>query len=287
MSMMHYVKSGDDDDETAMDVKLFKTIGLYQLLCPSKTGWYRTIIRAILWLIFSVHIVQMIGLYFVLNDLERFMFMTVMILNSLMCLFKAYVMVTNADQLWSILDVARYVFTSCSSQNTSEMHRCRATVSALLRVFTVISYSSLVVWITTPWFMEEYVSISNMDGTVSYHRTTIYNQWYPVSDAVYNSPIAWTLIYTTEVAVCCTNVFSWSLFDCYVLTTCFFLKAHFNTLSTGCEGLGHDHQHMSSSPQRSAGSFLVIFLKWTQRHAHDPKYELSVHGTRFRYFIFI
>lgn len=260
MSTMDHVESGDNNDETAVDVKLFKTIGLYQLLRPSKTGWYRTILRAILWLIFSVHIVQTIGLYFVLNDLERFMFMTVMILNSLMCLFKAYVMVTNADQLWSILDVARYAFTSCSSQNTSEMHRCGATVSVLLRIFTVISYSSLVVWIATPWFMEEYVSVINMDGTVSYHRTTIYNQWYPVSDAVYNSPLVWTLIYTIEVAVCCTNVFSWSLFDCYVLTTCFFLKAHFHTLSAGCEGLGRGRQHLSSPSQCSAGSFLVFFF---------------------------
>lgn len=227
---------------TVVDVSLFKTIGLHQLLCPVNRGGYsvrsRRALMTVLGLSFGLHAFQVPWLYYALNDLQQFAYMAAIIVCGMMCAFKGYVLVNNSDRLWGLLDAAGYGYTEYGGRDPSALRRCRVTLSALLWSFVAFSYASLIVWIVLPFFVDEYTAITNLDGTVTRYRTTIHNMQFPVPLSVYNSRPVWTLIYVTEVYVCIVDVFIWTIFDCYLVTMCFVLNAQFRTMSTGYLTLG-------------------------------------------------
>ncbi|XP_016657950.2 odorant receptor 2a-like [Acyrthosiphon pisum] len=258
---------------TVVDVMLFKAIGLYQLLCPADRGGYsvrsRRALMTALGLSFALHSFQVPYLYYALNDLQRFAYMAAVIIYGMMCSFKGYVLVTNADRLWLVLNAADYGYTGCGHRDPSRLRRCRATLSALLRTFVALSYGTLIVWIVLPFFVDEYTGITNSDGTVTRYRTTIHNMQYPIPLAVYNSRPVWALIYVTELYVCIVNVFIWSLFDCYLVTMCFVLNAQFHTMSAGYGTLGIRRTGSSPPDTTFAGVRRIKFDEIESNHYSD------------------
>ncbi|XP_060833372.1 odorant receptor 46a-like [Rhopalosiphum padi] len=256
---------------TAVDVTLFKTIGLYQLLCPANRGGYsarsRHALLTVLGLSFALHAFQVPWLYYALNDLQRFAYMAAVIIYGMMCAFKGYVLVTNADRLWSVLDAAGYAYTECGRRNPLWLRRCGVTLSAMLRSFVALSYATLIVWIALPFFVDEFTGIINLDGTVTRYRTTIHNMQFPVPLALYNSRPVWMLIYFTEVAVCIVNVFIWSMFDCYLVTMCFVLNAQFHTMSAGYVTLGR--RRTQSSPPQTPDTSVRMKLNDVESNHYD------------------
>ncbi|VVC25231.1 Olfactory receptor, insect [Cinara cedri] len=234
----------DDDDDackSVVDVKLFKIIGLYQLLQPSgiHVKWYRKVLLGVLWITFGLQIVQIYGLYYAQNDLRRFSSMTLLVVYGLMCLYKGLVLVNHGDRIWSTLDLALYGFVSSGQRNPAKLDRCKHMLTLLLRMFIVCSYFTLVIWIIGPYFIEGSLSITNLDGTVSNYRLTINNLWIPVADYVYNMSAIWALLYLMESFILAINVFCWTIFDCYLLTMCFVLNAQFHTIAFVYETIGH------------------------------------------------
>lgn len=137
-----------DDGETAVDLTLFKVIGLHRMLDPGATGRrLRASYKWIAYLTVTIQLMQVVGLYASVNDLQRLASLALVAFNALMCLFKGILMVTNADRMRAMLDVALYRYTTCGHRQPANMRLTSATVSTLLRTFAVISYCTLVVWI--------------------------------------------------------------------------------------------------------------------------------------------
>lgn len=245
------VEYAHGNNSTIMDVKLFKAIGIYQLLQPSNEGGfgdrYRTWMLIILSLIAGLQCMQIIRLYLALDDLQLFLYVAMLTTTILICTFKMYVMVTNLEKLWTMLDAARYGFTSCGRRDPSRLRRFRDTLSIWLRTFVALSSVTMIVWMFTPWFMDKYVPFAKLDGTVGYYRTSIFNLWFPLSESLYNWLPVWALVYAIEAFVCFMDVFNWSLFDCYLVTMCIVLTAHFETMSAAYETLGYRQQSPPSS----------------------------------------
>lgn len=245
------------EDLTIVDKRLFKAIGLYQILnpTPGANRCYRIAYMTSMIMSFVVQITQLIGLYFAVNDLQRFAFTTTVISNGFLSLSKGFVLVTNADRLCAGLELARYEFTSCGSRDQRTARGSRAVLSSILRMFLVLSSVTGFVWALTPLsLMGDYLPVTNMDGTISRYRVTIYNIWLPIPETVYNAPMVWALIYAVEVVVCFYNVYSWMLFESYVMTMCFTLNAQFRILSDSFAAIGHRDQ--SPPPPHATGSCL-------------------------------
>lgn len=252
----------DDDDEdsagTVVDIKLFKVIGLYQLLCPAyglSGDRYRMVLLTVLRIAFALQVTQLFGLYYALNDLQRFTNMAVLVVCGMLCLFKGYVLITEAGRIWAVLDAARFGFMSSRRgrrRQQSALHRCRATLSVLLRTFVTFSYVTLAIWLAVPYLMDAYVSIADPHGIVDRYRLNINNLWVPVSGSVYNALPVWTMFYMIEAFLIIVNVFCWTTFDCFMITVCFALNAQFRTVSAGYQTLGRLRSPLVSL--RSLGS---------------------------------
>ncbi|XP_026811156.1 uncharacterized protein LOC113552479 [Rhopalosiphum maidis] len=258
------------EDLTIVDKRLFKAIGLHQILnpTPGANRYYRIAYMASMIMSFVVQIIQSVGLYFAVNDLQKFAFTTTMISNALLCLSKGFVLVTNADRLRDGLEAARYEFTSCGFRDQRAAHQARTALSTVLRTFVVLSYVTCFIWMLTPLsLMDDYLSVTNADGTVSRYRITIFNIWLPVPVTVYNAPTVWAFIYGVEMVVCFVNVFSWLLFDSYVMTMRFTFNAQFRILSDSFAAIGHrDH---SPPPTHTAGSCLAVNHYNNKSHCYN------------------
>ncbi|XP_026804934.1 odorant receptor 22c-like [Rhopalosiphum maidis] len=205
----------DADGDTVMDVELFKSIGMYQLLRPAECGLNsrrcRMAALVVVALTLGLQSMQVCRLYLARHDFQMFANMGVLVINGLMCLLKGYMVVANADRMCATLEATRYAFTGCGGRDPSELRRCRATLSAILRTFVALSFGTLFVWVLIPWFMA-----SEYD----------------------DMPTVWAVVYVVESIILTVNVFCWTSFDCYLVTMCFVFDALFRTMSTGYETLG-------------------------------------------------
>lgn len=247
---------------TIVDNKLFKAICLHQILDPTDGGnrYCRLVLMAFMSVSLGVQIVQLVGLYFAVSDLQRFAFTTTMVSYGFLCMTKGYILLMNADRLRDSLEVARYEFTSCSTRDQRMVRRSRAVLSTVLRTFAVFSWFTCIIWVLTPLFvMDDYLQVTNADDTVSNYRVTIFNMWLPVPVYMYNSTPIWSLVYMVEVVACLFTSFSWLLFDSYVVTMCVTFNAQFRSVSASCATIGHRHCFPSLSPHIT-GSYPVIVI---------------------------
>lgn len=210
-----------DENKTIIDVILFKTIGLYHILSPVNSSGcfcYRTVVLTFIRMSLVLQSVQFYRLYLVSNDLSAFTFLTVVMVSTLWFLYKGHVVVTKADKMFAVLDVARYAFTSAGHQHSDQLQRYRDTLSTILRMFAGISYAALVFWVLSP-------GVINAETVINDEPTTIV--------AVRK------LLFVFDAFVFSVNAFCWVMFDCYMVTVCFVFTAHFRTLSVAYRTLGH------------------------------------------------
>lgn len=256
MSNYGRTKAAEDcvshDNESAVDVEMFKTIGLYQMLRMAGpvdgdgVPTYRRVVLSVVFVAFGLMGFQTFSVYFSRVDLEFFTYMTLVQVNGLLCLYKGYVMVTNADEMCDVLRVARREFTSGSLRDPRDLRQSRSVLVLVLRTFVGLSYSTLAVWLSIPFLLTSfYVPVFNHDGTISQCRLAIYNMWYPVPEATYNWWPVWFLIYLVEAFLVSINAFLWTSFDSYLVTTNFAFNAQFNTLTENCGQIGH-HQRSAA-----------------------------------------
>lgn len=241
-------------DGTVVDVKLFGAIGLTQILNPAGAGGLRTAVWTGFWAVFGMVVVNVWALYRASGDFQRFTYLIMVLTYTYTCLVKAYALLTDSRRLRAVLDVARYAYTSCGRRNQSRLTRCRAYLRALLRVYVVFNLFGGFVWLLTPVFAYQrvvVVVVVGLTGTVHHYRMNIINLWVPLSEAAYNSPGGWTLVYGYESFVALFTMCVRLMFDCYLLTVCFALTAQFGTVVAGYETLGRSTPMDRARPQGS------------------------------------
>lgn len=237
----------DSDDDTVMDVKLFKMFGLHQLIWYTPTNgsvnWYRTVMLAALWLSTVVQCMQIFRLYLEIKHIQLFTYTLMLITSGMIFIIKGFVMITNAEKVLAVLHATRYTFTSCGHQNPSLLHRCREWLKFWLRPFFILIWSTMLLWDLVPWFAKQYVEFIKLDGTIGHYRTSTFNFWYPVSESMYNWLPVWAITYTIEAFIGYTYVMCLFLFDGFLVTMCITLNAQFHTLSAAYYALGHQSHH--------------------------------------------
>jgi len=131
----------DGRPQTMVDVKLFKTIRLHQLLArPAGGGRYRTVLLAVVWLVLGLQLTRMARLHRVVGDPKLFAYVSMTMLYAVVSLYKGHALATHADGLRDVLEAADFGFTECGRRNPAGLLKCRAGLSAWLRRFAAVSY---------------------------------------------------------------------------------------------------------------------------------------------------
>lgn len=233
------------DNETVMDVKLFKFIGLLQVLKPAvSTGcvfdgqWHRRVLRVIFWTMLLTIILNIGMLHKAFNDFQRFTYLIMIIFIYINTTITGYLFLAKSDRMWDVLDLTRFAFTSCGQRDSSRLADSRVKLSAILRTIVIIGLIVFLLRLSAPFIIQERLSVVQLDGTIKKYRRCIFNIWVPLSDTMYNSLVVWPLVYAYELLLLVGSCVVWFMFVCYLMTACFALNAHFRTLAAGYEALG-------------------------------------------------
>lgn len=230
-----------------MDIRLFKMIGLLQTLNPDMSTdgnyvgrCYRTVMRVVFVALFLTIVLNIGMLYQAFNDFQRFTYLIMLMIIAMNSTTKAYVLMVDTDRLWVVLDLTHYAFTWSGRFDWSRLSRCSVNLSVVLRTIITINNIVTIIWMIVPFFVHEPISVIHLDGTIGEYRTSILNLWLPqfVSNLMYNSVAVWSLFYAFEMFMLFSCLVPWYIFDCYLITVCFALNAHFRTLAANYEALG-------------------------------------------------
>lgn len=226
-------------DDTAVDVALFETIGMFRMLRDDTKTWKRAAVSCII-LTTAMHTLQMVGLYYTLNDFNRLMYMFMLVVYGMLCNYKLYVLVVNADRVLDVLGTASFRFVTCTGRDPVPLRRCRAVLRTALRTFVLSSYVTVVMWVAAPLIgVADYrVPVVQPDGTVAEYRMTINNLWLPVSVDTFNWRPVWAVAYAIESYIILFNATCWCWFDSFLFTGCFVFNAQFHSLANAYEQLG-------------------------------------------------
>lgn len=243
------------DDETALDLALFKVIGLNRILSNGAVAnWIQTICLWISCLIIAMEVVQLIGLYTTVEDLKRFSSLAVATVSGIIVGFEGIVLATKADRLRDVLDVALYRYTACVHRRPTIMRQTSALWSTLLRTWTMIIYSTFVVWITSPLFTDDVAK-------------SMYNiMLIPgMSETAYKWKSVWVTIYATEVVTTMVKTIIVAMFDCYLFSVCFAFKAQFLTLAAGYATIGHQKLTLGRDLDSDKSTYYLLCLCYYQK----------------------
>lgn len=224
-----------DIEMMTVDTALFRAIGLHQLLRLEKTP--RMAFAACQWYTLSTIVIQMVGMYHRTDDPVQFTMLASVCVCTMLTVFKGRTIIVCRDAMQSVIDANR-----------------RDGSSTSLRVYVTIGLVLLVVWLTSPFLM---------DNAADKYRPTIINLWIPIPMSVYNSTFVWDLIYVAEALLACDIMYIWLLFDCYMFTICFTLDVQFRALFAGYKRLGRSRFSRLAWPARAASS------NYAQR-SHNP-----------------
>lgn len=208
----------------AVDTALFRAIGLHQLLRSDKTP--RMAFAACQWYALLTIVTQMVEVYHTTDDPVWFTTLTTLCVYTVLNVFKGRTIMTYGEAMQSVLDVGRY-----NGPSTS------------LRVYVAIGLVLLVVWMISPFLM---------DNAADEYRQTIFNFWMPMPMSVYNCTFIWALIYVAEALLACIIMYTGLLFDCYLFTICFMLDAQFRALFVGYKKVGRSRFLRPAWPAHAA-----------------------------------
>lgn len=226
MTVTNHVDTTNLVDSTVMDVELFKTIGLYQMLYKSKNlRWYKTVFSRLLFMNFVILFIRIIPLllYVELALATYIISTTVMGLNTF---YKGYLILKHRDSLRVMLNAARFNFTTCGLRHPDALILSRRNLCLILRIFSIIIYTILALFVMQPNL------IKNM-----------FAQDHPYYTGF------WTLMFVLDTIFHIINSCVLIMFDVYLVTMCFALSAQFKTIAAGYASLGHGRSSsLSPSP---------------------------------------
>jgi len=224
-----------EHDGTAVDVKLFETIGLYKLMRPASRGGdrYRKAGFAVLcWAVAALVVAattQFVQFNWMIQknmyDIRHIVYAPILFTYGTMCVYKGLTVIKHGDRMRSTLDVAKYEYTSIGRRDATELRQCRGRVSVWLRVYVVFSMLTVLMWCVEPW-------------------TTA-----AVEDGGAHAVVVWAMYNIAETCVICINTVCYSMFDCYLVTVCFVLNAQYRSVARAYSSIGwHSRQQSSSKP---------------------------------------
>lgn len=233
----HHLRKNDTGDEinqhvddTVVDLKLFKFIGLHLSLCSPEWNKYRIaawMIIGILCVLLTVHT------YITYDRIALAPFTFIIWIYNIVSIYKCSLIMANRDRMRIILDVARFTFTSCSLKHPDALVQGQRTLRIILCTLIASTYSMVLAWLMFPDLLQL------------------------VFPQVKFSNITWTIIFVIDCTMLAFDVFLWMLFDCYMITVCVALSVQFKTVSAGYEMIGNSRRSplLNQSSNSVAGSY--------------------------------
>lgn len=241
-----------DGRRLMLDLSMYRQLGFYQLLDPNGPrvyGYhvYSTVLKLFLLMVQFIVIFGVTGFFVGAQDGfdETGRFEIIIILtNCTLSSLKIYILVTNADVIWSLYEMACADFLRCSRHDRSiekdlvkRWERSTTVTNLIARSFL----AGMLLWFCGPFYAEE------ADGTsaIGIRYKNIVNVRYPVSVNTYNE--YYSAFYLMEAAIGFCIVYGSVMVDAFLMSFCWIISAQYQSVATVFEKFGHDKTDFTAS----------------------------------------
>lgn len=240
----------------ALDLSMYKQLGFYQLLDPNGPRVYgrhvyRTVLKLFLLLVQAAVIFGLTGFFFVAGEPTAADGMAnrtspfevlVILANCTLSSLKMYVLMTNADVIWRLFDMACADFLRCTRHAVVDKDLAArwARSAAVTRLIARSFLAGMFLWFYGPFIIDDDDDDGNGGATSAAYgrRKNIVNVNYPVTAAVYND--FYYAFYAMEMAIGFCIVYGSVLVDAFLMSFCWIIAARYRSMVTAYETFGLD-----------------------------------------------
>lgn len=222
---------------------LTKLVGLYQILDPDTckiygfNAYHIGIFAFSLYLLVS-SILDLIGLYYWINDRMAFASHLGFLNNYLSALYKAAHIAYCSNDLWRLLRVSRFDSFSCGRYSREIFEKWQKFCTRMTYTYVITSFFCMIIWILVPtMFNDTMITIKNRDGSLSEYRMNIINQYILVQDETYNE--YYNVFYCIETGMLISFLYLSMIYDYLVIIIFFTLSYQLETICDAVQNLGY------------------------------------------------
>ncbi|VVC32469.1 Hypothetical protein CINCED_3A023307 [Cinara cedri] len=235
-------KDGYDERNTMLNVKLSKTIGLYQILDPKSPrtfGYnvYHVIATVLLAYEMVVLSLSLTGIYYWISNLSYMAPQIGYSTNVLCTCYKIWLLIQHPGRLRSCIEVACIDFMATGRFGAALFRRTRAKTIRVTRAYVMMGFLILSMYIVTPLvFNDNYLLLKGPDGVRHQYHLSVFNVFFPVTSAAYNR--FFMLFHVFEIVFGYVWVVYSHVFDLFVVTMCYAISCQLNTIGVVFATLG-------------------------------------------------
>lgn len=234
-----------NEKNTIVNIKLWKMIGLYQILSPNSPKIFGHNIFHIIVAFFSVYeviilILCLIGICYWINNISQIVLQITIFANFFFGCYKILVIIWNREKLRKCVKVACNDFIKSKTRENIIFKRFRLKSLKATNMYVLMGLIILFVWSTIPLILNNnYIDLKNLDGTWHRYRLNAFNMFFPVTSYKYNR--FFLLFHLLEVVFGFTYVIFSHIFDSTIITMCFAISSQLESICNVYETLGQKY----------------------------------------------
>lgn len=249
-------------------LSMYKQLGFYQLLDPTGLRVYgyhvcSTIMKMFLLIIQVIVVFGVIGFFVEIEDTEikksNSFELIVILTNCTLSSLKIYTLVTNADVIWDLFNMACEDFLQCSRYSeriTRDLVKSWEWSTTITNLIARSFVAGMFLWILGPFIAREDHS---KESTGSRRYQNIINVKFPVPTEFYNE--YYFAFYSMEVAIGFCIVYGSVLADAFLMSFCWIISAQYQAVTTAYETFGHDNEPESPDSESIVIDYLCNFFE--------------------------
>lgn len=230
------LERGYDERCTILNVRLSKTVGLYQILDPTgpKMFGYRVShVVVTIFLIFEsvLLLFNLMGVYYWIENSTQTTIQLAVFSNFSFACYKIGMLIRKTDDVRRCVDVACDDFLEAAGNyRESYFHAFRSKSVTITNAIASMGFVILTVFVAVPVvFDENVVVLKSVDGRWHSYHLSAFNTFFPVTSDTYNRYFA--VIYVLEALFGIVYVVFSHVFDSLLISMCYAIRCQMKTIN--------------------------------------------------------
>lgn len=247
----------DDEETLAINLKLFKLIGFYQIIDPNSPtlfGYniYKLVNCVLIVITTTITVVGMSGNVIGADDLEDHDFKDLQLLFYIGCMTIVYVklimVMRHSEQIFHLFTVTRKSFLTSKhcKKNWHKIVNCGRQFRRIFPFYFFFFFMTGILWTSMPVIINNYTDIGKVQNDMSVGRKrNIVNLRFPVSVSTYNT--FYGVFFSVECLLVSYCTFGLVTFDLFLIALLLITSGHYEVVSSAYESFDFKSKHKNGN----------------------------------------
>lgn len=238
-----YRVDGENKIINIFSSRLAKLTALHQIFNPDSTkiyGYnvYHILIVLVLLYIFTISMLLVVSLYYIMNDIIEVSLYMGYIGNFMFSSLKIINIIYYSEDIWKFTRVTNSSFMTYKHYNQKIYHSFKKRLTLLITIYLIVTCTDLFSLGLTPFIFNDIpVVIQRVNGSIGKYRTNIYNFFTFFPADKYNENFY--VIYLIEFLSLSSYIYFTIIFDILIFMMTIALSCQLEVISDAISSVGH------------------------------------------------